>query len=206
MYKLYSIPGTCSTGIVALLKKLGQPAKIIHRDDVPDYAIRINAANQVPILDDDGMLIREGAAIVLYLLEKHDSLWLMGDQTEKADFQQWLMFNYATLHPAYGRIFTVSKIMEEGDAKAQLLQQLADKVSDTWKLLNERLETRNFIVGNEATIIDYLIAIYSNWNQAFPQLKIILGENVERLVEEVYALPEIQAAYETENIQSKIAV
>ena len=86
MYKLYSIPGTCSTGIVALLKKLGQPAEIIHRDDVPDYAIRINAANQVPILDDNGMLIREGAAIVLYLLEKHDSPWLMGDRTEKANF------------------------------------------------------------------------------------------------------------------------
>ena len=205
MYKLYSIPGTCSTGIVALLKKLGQSVEIIHRDDVPDYAIRINAANQVPILDDDGMLIREGAAIVLYLLEKHGSPWLTGDKTEKADFQQWLMFNYATLHPAYGRIFTVAKIMEEGDAKAQLLQQLADKVSDTWKLLNKRLETRNFVVGNKATIIDYLIAIYSNWNQAFPELKITLGKNVERLVEEVSALSEIQAAYESENIQSKIA-
>ncbi|MEM9274570.1 MAG: glutathione S-transferase family protein [Cyanobacteria bacterium P01_F01_bin.143] len=205
MYKLYSIPGTCSTGIVALLKKLEQPVEIIHRDDVPDYAIRINPANQVPILDDDGMLIREGAAIVLYLLEKYGSPWLTGDHTEKADFQQWLMFNYATLHPAYGRIFTVAKIMEEGDAKAQLLQQLADKVSDTWKLLNKRLETRNFVVGNEATIIDYLIVIYSNWNQAFPKLKITLGENVERLVEEVSALPEIQAAYESENIQSKIA-
>ena len=205
MYKLYSIPGTCSTGIVALLKKLGQPAEIIHRDDVPDYAIRINAANQVPILDDDGLLIREGAAIVLYLLEKHHSPLLIGAQIEKADFQQWLMFNYATLHPAYGRIFTIAQIMEKGDAKAQLLQQLADKVSDIWKLLNERLETRNFVVGDEATIIDYLIAIYSNWNQAFPQLKFILGENVERLVEQVSALPEIQAAYETENIQSKIA-
>ena len=36
MYKLYSIPGTCSTGIVALLKKLGQPAEIIHQEHHPD--------------------------------------------------------------------------------------------------------------------------------------------------------------------------
>lgn len=201
MYKLYSIPGTCSTGIVTLLKKLEQPVEIIHRDDVSDYATRINAANQVPILDDDGMLIREGAAIALYLLEKHDSPWLKGDRAEKADFQQWLMFNYATLHPAYGRIFTVAKIMEEGDAKVQLLQQLADKVSDTWKIVNERLERRGFVVGDEATIIDYLIVIYSSWNSVFPQLKITLGKNVERLVKEVSTLPEVQAAYEAENIQ-----
>lgn len=201
MYTLYSIPGTCSTGIVALLKKLEQPAEIIHRDDVPDYATRINAANQVPILDDDGMLIREGAAIALYLLEKHDSPWLKGDRAEKADFQQWLMFNYANLHPAYGRIFTVAKIMEEGDAKAKLLQQLADKVSDTWRILDDRLEGRSFVVGSEATVIDYLIVIYRSWNHAFPQLKITLGKNVERLVKKVSALPEVRAAYEAENIQ-----
>lgn len=139
---------------MALLKKLEQPAEIIHRDDVPDYATRINAANQVPILDDDGMLMREGAAITLYLLEKHNSPWLKGSRAEKADFQQWLIFNYANLHPAYGRIFTVAKIMEEGDAKAKLLQQLADKVSDTWKILDDRLEGRSFVVGREATIID----------------------------------------------------
>lgn len=205
MYTLYSIPGTCSTGIVTLLKKLGQPAEIIHRDDVPDYATRINAANQVPILDDEGMLIREGAAISLYLLEKHDSAWLKGDRAKKTDFQQWLMFNYATLHPAYSKIFTVAKIMDEGDAKAKLLQQLADKVSDTWTIVNERLEGRSFVVGAEATIIDYLIVIYSSWNDAFPQLKITMGRNVERLVKEVSALPELQAAYEAENLPLTIA-
>lgn len=205
MYKLYSIPGTCSTGIVALIKKLGQPVEIIHRDDIPDYATRINAANQVPILDDGGMLIREGAAIALYLLEKHNSSWLQGDRVEKADFQQWLMFNYATLHPAYGRIFTVAKIMDESDAKAKLLQQLADKVSDSWDILNERLEGRSFVVGNEATVIDYLLVIYSSWNHAFPQLKITLGRNIERLVQDISALPEVQAAYEAENIQIQLA-
>lgn len=205
MYTLYSIPGTCSTGIVALLKKLGQPAKIIHRDDVPDYATRINAANQVPILEDDGLLIREGAAIALYLLEKHDSPWVKGDRAEKTDFQQWLMFNYATMHPAYGRIFTVAKTMDESDAKEKLLQQLADKVSDSWEILNERLEERSFVVGNEATIIDYLLVIYSSWNHAFPQLKITLGKNIERLVKDVSALPEVQAAYEAENIQLEVA-
>ena len=205
MYTLYSIPGTCSTGIVALLKKLGQPAEIIHRDNVPDYTTRINAANQVPILDDDGTLIREGAAIALYLLEKHDSPWIKGDHSEKTDFQQWLMFNYATLHPAYGRIFTVAKIMDEGDAKTKLLQQLADKVSDSWAILNARLEGRSFVVGTEATLIDYLLVIYSGWNHAFPQLKITRGQNVERLVTEVSALPEIRAAYKAENIQIKVA-
>ena len=205
MYTLYSIPGTCSTGIVTLLKKLEQPAQIIHRDDVPDYATHINPTNQVPILDDDGLLIREGAAIALYLLEKHNSPWLKGNPVEKTDFQQWLMFNYANLHPAYGRIFTVAKTMDEGEAKEQLLQQLADKVSDTWKILDERLEGRDVVVGNEATIIDYLIMIYSTWNQAFPQLKITLGKNVERLVEKVSALPEMQAAYAAENIQLQTA-
>ncbi|MEL6124506.1 MAG: glutathione S-transferase family protein, partial [Bacteroidota bacterium] len=147
------------------------------------------------------MLIREGAAIALYMLEKHDSAWLKGDRAKKADFQQWLLFNYATLYPAYSKIFTVAKTMDEGDAKAKLLQQLADKVSDTWKIVNERLEGHGFVIGSEATIIDYLIVIYSSWNDAFPQLKITLGRHIERLIQEVSALPEIQATYEAENIR-----
>ena len=68
MYKLYSIPGTCSTSITALIKKLGQEVEIINRDDVPDYQVSINPANQLPILEDNGTLICEGAAIAFISL------------------------------------------------------------------------------------------------------------------------------------------
>ena len=69
MYTLYSIPGTCSTGITVLLTRLGLDFEVIKRDDVPNYS-DIAPTNQVPALKDGDQIITEGSAIVLYLLEK----------------------------------------------------------------------------------------------------------------------------------------
>jgi len=41
----------------------------------------------------DGQIITEGAAIVLYLLEKHNSPMLPADLHQKADCLRWLMFD-----------------------------------------------------------------------------------------------------------------
>ena len=76
---------------------------------------------------------------------------------------------------------------------------MADQVSNAWKILDDRLAQQQFVVGDTVTIIDYLITIYTSWGQYFPQLKFTFGKNVERLVNEVNALPEFKTAYNTEN-------
>ena len=204
MYKLYSIPGTCSTGITALLTKLGVDFEVIHRDDVPNYT-EIVPTNQVPALEDSGQIITEGAAIVLYLLEKHNSDMLPSDISAKGEFLKWLMFDYATLHPAYSKLFAINGTMGGGAAKDKLMQQMADKASATWKIIDTRLADQKFIMGDTPTIVDYLATIYTSWGNYFPDAKITLGRNVERLVNDVSALPEFQTAYEVESIEFKAA-
>jgi glutathione S-transferase len=206
MYTLYSISGTCSTGITVLLEKLGVEFQTIQRDDVPDYA-QIVPTNAVPALKtEDGQIITEGAAIALYLLEKHKSDMLPTDLSKKVDFLQWLMFDYATLHPAYAKLFTIAmKVQIDESEKVKLMQQLGDKVSDTWAILDKRLASQNFICGEQASIIDYLATIYSSWGNYFPDVKITLGENVERLIADVQSLPEFKAGYEAESTEFKAA-
>ncbi len=197
MYKLYSLAGTCSTGITVLLEKLGVKYEVIQRDDVENYR-DIVPTNQVPALVVDDQVITEGAAIVLYLLEKHSNDMMPTALNEKAEFLRWLMFNYSTLHPLYGKVVSIVYTMDEGEAKEKLLQQMADQVSNAWKIIDERLAEQKFVVGDTVTIIDYLITIYTSWGQYFPQLNFTFGKNVERLVNEVNALPEFQTAYNTE--------
>ena len=71
MYQLYTIPASCSTGIYAFLKSLNLPFKAIKREDSPNYQALV-PTNQVPALQDEELLITEGAAIVLHLLDKHN--------------------------------------------------------------------------------------------------------------------------------------
>lgn len=200
MYTVYTIPGSCSSGIVILLEKLGVEYKPVKREDVPDYSA-IVPTNQVPALKtEDDQIITEGAAIALYLMEKHKSPMLPEDLSAKAEFLRWLIFDYATLHPAYGKMFAIKfKVKMNEDDRTSVLCQLADSVSALWAILDKELENKKFITGDQPTIVDYLAAIYSSWGNNMPEIKIALGENVQRLIDEVAELPEFQAGYRREN-------
>ena len=202
MYTIYTIPGSCSSGIVVLLEKMELEYTPVKREDVPNYS-EIVPTNQVPALKTpDGQIITEGAAIVLYLLEKHNSPMLPANLSQKADFLRWLMFDYATLHPAYGRMFGIQyKVEIDENEKIKVLRQLASSTSSLWAILDKELETKRFITGDQPTVVDYLATIYSGWGKNFPGIDITLGKNVERLVDEVSSLPEFLAAYKKENIE-----
>lgn len=202
MYTVYTIPGSCSSGVVVLLEKLGVDYTPIKREDVPDYQ-KIVPTNQVPALKTpEGQIITEGAAIVLYLLEKHQSEMLPSNLEEKAEFFRWLMFNYATLHPAYGRMFAIHYgVNVSKEEKEKILPQLADAVSGLWKILDKKLEGSKFITGDQPTIVDYLAAVYASWNSNFSEIAITLGENVHRMIGEVTELPEFNVGYSREGIE-----
>ncbi len=208
MYTLYTLPGSCSTGIAVLMTKLGVTFESVKRDDVPNYT-DIVPTNQVPaIKTPEGRVITEGAAIALYLLEKHGQDLLPSDVEERSEFYQWLNFDYSTLHPAYSKLFTMAMKLEleVGDeVKADLVQQLGNKISDVWAILDKRLADQKFILGDKPSHVDYMAAIYSSWNKNFPDTTITLGKNVKRFVADVEVLPEFQAGYAADEAEFKKA-
>jgi glutathione S-transferase len=131
---------------------------------------------------------------------------LPADLSRKAEFLRWLMFDYATLHPAYGRMFAIQyKIQMDESEKKIALQQSADYVSSLWAILDKELATKSYITGDQPTIVDYLAAIYSSWGNNFQDVDITLGKNVKRLIDHVSVLAEFQAGYKKENIEFKKA-
>ncbi|ASG68491.1 hypothetical protein fh0823_15190 [Francisella halioticida] len=198
MYKLYSIAGSCSTAITTLMEKLNLDYEVVQRSEVANYS-DIVPTNQVPALVCEDQIITEGAAIALFLLEKHCNYLKNLELNQKAKFYQMLMFNYATLHPAYSKILTVSSIMDTKEHT--LLQSLADKVSDNWRIIDNHLQNNEFMFGNSPTIIDYLITIYSTWSRFAPELKFEIGENSKRLALQISKTPEFINACKKENIR-----
>ena len=195
MYTLVTIPGSCSTGIHVLLNTLNIKAEVVKRDDLPNYQ-QLVPTNQVPALIEGEEVLTEGAAIVLHLLEQNN-LDLSAFGEPKA-FLQWLMFNYSTLHPAYGQIFTAGRLMEESDEKDKYLHTLANKVTDTWKIVDARLAQQPYLAGDKVSVLDYLLAVYANWGNFFPQLTIKLGDNVKRVINEVSKHEAFVRAFEQE--------
>lgn len=201
MYTLYTISGSCSTGIHALLNALNLPVKIVKREDIANYQ-ELVPTNQVPALQDGELLLTEGAAIVHYLLEKH--LPDAQNTASKTEFNRWLMFCYATLHSTYSKLFTTWKGMEDGPDKQGFYQLLADQLSSLWQIVDNQLAEQPYITGDRVSVMDYLIAIYANWGNNFPQLSIKLGDNVKRTIAQVAQLPEFVEAFEVEGATHSI--
>mgnify|MGYP000020207874 CR=1 FL=1 len=196
MYKLYYIPGVCSRAIHALLNELEQPVELIPRDSVADFR-QINPTNQVPVLVDGDLVLREGSAIVLHLLEKHGSPILSGDPKQRAEFYQWLLFANATLHPAYSLLFFGAKALESDAAKKEVLAKGAVRLSALWGIVEERLRDRPFICGESLTAVDMMLAVYSGWGRYFP-LEIEMGDRTRSMIERVQAHPAFALAVERE--------
>lgn len=199
MYTLYSIAGTCSTGITILLEKLNVEYEIIQRNDVENYSDLV-PTGQVPALKNGDLLITEGAAIALYLLEKHDEKFKVLPLEQKALFYKALMFNYATLHPAYSKVITVTRMLKNDPE--HLGQRLADKISSLWAIIDNQLAKNSYVFGSNPTVIDYLLLIYSTWaKRLFPDLSVELGDNVQNLILKIAELPEVKTAFAKENIK-----
>ena len=105
MYQLYYSPGACSMAVHVILNELNQPVEL-HKislqegDNRKPEFLRINPRGQVPVLVDDGFVIREGAAQIIYLLEKHKSPLLPASGKERAAALEWLCYANASLHVA----------------------------------------------------------------------------------------------------------
>lgn len=189
--KLYRHPLSGHSHRVHLaLSLLGVPHQLVDVDlmkgahKAPDF-LRLNPFGQVPVLDDEGTIVFDSNAILVYLANKYDTerRWLPRDAKGQADVQAWLSVaaGQIAFGPAAARLITVfgAKYNPEdviGRAHALL------------KVMDGQLATRSFLVGNSATLAD--IAGYS-YVSAAPEGNVDLAAypNVRAWLARVEALP-----------------
>ncbi|MFN9528798.1 MAG: glutathione S-transferase family protein [Pseudomonadaceae bacterium] len=201
MYKLYYMPGACSLAIHALLNELKQDVQIIDRSKAQDFE-RLESRGMVPVLVDNGQVIREGAAIILYLLEKHKNQMLPEGGLEKTRFIEWLMFANATLHPAYGRLFFIGKTLPDGPAKEQALNAASNIISSLWESVDKQLQQSTFVCGSRLTVVDMMLAVYASWGEYFP-VDIIISDRARDVIAAARAHPAYVKAVNDELEASK---
>ncbi len=210
MYTLYYLPGTCSMAVHALLNELGEKVKLVNvsvPDGQPRSAefLKVNPRGNVPVLVDGDTVIREGGAIISYLLDKHNSPMLPKSGSARAKALEWLMFANATMHPAYGRVFFLSKAMPDSDAKTAVMKVAAEKINQLWADVDQQLEKTPFVCGNDVSAADILLSVIANWGHYFPAYPITLGANVKRMIKAVSSRPAFQKALTEETVTYKAA-
>jgi glutathione S-transferase len=149
----------------------------------PDF-LKLNAFGQVPVLDDDGVIVSDSGAILVYLAKKHGRAdWLPDDAVSAAKIQRWLSVAAGEIAygPAAARLVTVFGAdfrTEEVIARAHRILTLIDA----------ELAAHDFIVGRSPTIAD--VALYSYIVNA-PEGNVDLSSyaNVRAWLSRIEALP-----------------
>lgn len=208
MYTLYYSPGTCSMAVHVVLEELEVPYKLVNANG-PDGArtqefLKLGTRTSVPVLVEDGTVIREGGAILSYLLDKHNSPMMPKSGIERAKALEWLMFANATMHPAYSRTFFLLRNMADSDAKKDILKASIEGINKLWAELDAELGKTPYICGQECSVADILLTVIANWGQSF-QPPVVRGENVKRMLKAVISRPSYQKALKTEAVEYKAA-
>jgi len=149
----------------------------------PEF-LALNPFGQVPVLEDDGVVVADSNAILVYLAKKAGRTdWLPEDSRGAAAVQRWLSVaaGEVAYGPAAARLITVFGAKFNAD-------EVIGRAHTLLSRLEAHLEDADWLVGAQPTIAD--IAIYSYVARA-PEGNVDLSgyPNVNAFLCRVEALP-----------------
>ena len=124
--QLYFAPGACSFVPHSLLELSGavfEPTMVkLHKGEQNEAAYQaINPRGQVPVLVDDGQVITQIVAIVLYLDQKFPAAgFLPTEAVARAKAIETLTWMNNTVHPTFTHIFMPHKYSDQPAVQAEL--------------------------------------------------------------------------------------
>jgi len=117
---------------------------------------RISPFRQVPVIDDDGFVVAESAAVVLYLAEKAGKL-IPSDVQGRTRVTQWCFAAVGTVEPTLVCLDLIA--IFDGERAAHTLDTEVRKLARRWLgHLERRLDGRTWIASDEFTVADIMMA------------------------------------------------
>jgi glutathione S-transferase len=202
MATLYHVPTSRSLRVLWTLEEIGATVEVKSlgvrpRLQEPEY-LAINPAGTLPALIDGDRAIYESLAICEYLAARHGSdLVVAPDEPERPEFVQWLLYGEATLQAPLSAMARVGRIRNKTpEMQTGINAVLADarhSLSMRAKLLEQRLEGRDFLVAGRMTLADISVGYPLN-TMGKPDFASLLGPRATAYRERLLARPAFQRA------------
>ncbi len=143
------------------LEELGLPYRVHALDhaggelDGEAYS-RISPFHQAPVIDDDGFVVAESAAVVLYLAEKAGKL-IPTDVQGRTRVVQWCFAAVSTVEPTLVCLDLIE--IFDSDKRAGKVTAEVRKLAGRWLGdVERRLEGREWIACGDFTVADIMMA------------------------------------------------
>ena len=150
--------------------------------------LKINPNAKVPVIDDNGVVVRDSNAILLYLAEKSGKFLPANTPANRGELLSWLMFVATGVGPFSGQAVHFKHFAPEKVPYAHNRYQY--EAMRHFAVLDAHLAKHHYMVGDTYTIVDMDVW---GWARMIP---FILGDdawaklpNVKRLHDEIMARP-----------------
>lgn len=204
MYKLYYSPGACSLAVHVALNEIGVLFQLENvavptgQSKSPEF-LKINPRGAVPVLKIDDFILREGAAILTYLLDNNKNSLLPTQGLERAKALEWLAFANSTLHPTYSRCFFMHRVLGDKAQQNELYKPTIKQIQNYWDEIEEQLNKGDYLCGNNCTIADILVTVIANWSFYFKE-PITFGPKTKAFFTRIISRPSFVKALEVEGV------
>ncbi len=174
--QLYSLPTPNGVKVSIMLEETGLPyephlVRFDANDQMSPEFLSLSPNNKIPaILDPNGpggkpLALFESGAILLYLADKSGQL-IPADPARRYEAIQWVMFQMGGIGPMFGQVGFFHKFAgKEYEDKRPRNRYVAES-RRLLNVLNQRLEGRDWIMGDAYTIADIA---------TFPWVRNLLG-------------------------------
>ena len=153
----------------------------------PEF-LKINPAGKLPVLVDGDLVLTESVAIVLYLAEKYPEKGLLpADLTARAQVNRWLLFAATELEQPLWRISRHTALYPEDKRLPGDVALARQEFKEMAGVLEKHLQGRQFVVGDRATVADFVTAYTLDWGgeaRLLDELPVL-----RRYMERMYARP-----------------
>jgi GST-like protein len=162
--QLYSLPTPNGVKISIFLEETRLPyephlVSFETNDQMSPEFLSLNPNNKIPvILDPNGpggkpLALFESGAILIYLAEKSGQL-LPQDAASRYETIQWLMFQMGGIGPMFGQVGFFKKFAGKDFEDKRPRDRYVAESKRLLGVLNQRLESRAWIMGETYTIAD----------------------------------------------------
>lgn len=162
--KLYMSAGSGNAykvrALIALLKLPCEQVivDLANKDQKKPAFLKLNPRGEVPVIEDDGTVIWDSAACMVYIARKYGGeQWLPGDPAGMAQVQQWLAL--AATEVQIGLQYT-RRGVKQGRWTAGNLEQGQALGRVALASLENRLKDHDWLAGNRPTIADLACFAY----------------------------------------------
>jgi len=191
--KLYTAATPNGWKISIALEELGLPYEVrvidfAAQEQKADWYVKLNPNGRIPTLDDDGFIMFESGAILIYLAEKTGK-FLPRDVHGRSRVLQWLMFQMSGIGPMMGQANVFFRYFPE--KIPPVIERYQREVMRLFGVLDRQLASHEYIAG-KYSIAD--MALWP-WVSGYEWSGVSVAEfpSLERWLALVGARPAVQA-------------